>query len=902
MPHSGVQKQAETRGGLQMMAAPLAKLAGGRLQRCIAALPQTGARRLNTIYLVAGLILAVSACDGNSGNRQPTFHALAGSITSAIGTAVDSDVNDPQAPYTSNDTPETAQSLLVPVLLGGFVSRVGSGGGNFLGEGDATDIYQMTLAEGQSVTLFISDHDRENPRAVDIDLEIYDTPDITPETQPVAQSVSASAGAETVRAPKSGRYYIVIHASMGASNYLLTVGWPTTLNTTALQTTAPFIPGEVIVRFKQPMAAASDANYFAAATGLKKKKGATGRTMLFTLNDEGQSLPAKPGGMTAADDGSRLARLKRKTIDTVNALRKRPDIESADLNYLRYATAIPDDEYYPRQWNYPLINLPQAWSVTALPAASEHPVIVAVVDTGVMLNHPDLKANLSPAGYDFISDPAIAADGDGIDDNPDDPGDGDNMQRSSFHGTHVAGIIGAQSNNKIGVSGISWGTNTKIMPIRVLGRGGGTTYDIIQGVRYAAGLSNDSKTVPPQRADIINLSLGGAGFTMAEQAEYNAIRDAGILIVAAAGNGSSANPSYPAAYDSVLSVSAVTLAREKAPYSNFGSTIDIAAPGGDTLVDSDGDGWFDGILSTLAKTDGSNGAREAVYSFAQGTSMAAPHVSGVAAIMKALDARLDSDKFTALLRDGRLTTDLGAPGRDDQFGYGLLDALKAVENIDVELPPIISTNPSGGLNFGPFVTQLEFTTRNAGGGSFSITGVTTDVNWLDVTPRSLEGSEGTFTATVNRADLDDGIYRATITIETDNARSLTVPVTLQVGDRREEGDTGHTYVLLVDPLTLETTHTIAVNNRAGRYDYRFDRVPEGSYFIIAGTDLDNDGLICDPGEACGGYPTIERLQAVSVYSNVDGLDFGSNFEIVIRPLANHPEQPKRHGYSRNPNG
>ena len=847
-------------------------------------------------------IVMVFGCDNKSKENSPIYN-VSGTVTSAIGAAVDSDSNDAEAVYESNDTPATAQPLLNPVLLGGFVSRTGVGSGKFATRGDNTDVYQATLAKGQTITLFISDHDITKPYEIDLDIEIYNTAEITPETQPVALSISATAGTETVRVPENGSYHIIVRAIRGASNYLLTIGQPATLPATALEMDAPFAPGEIIVRFKKSMAAASNSQVFSASTGLVKKKGTAGQTMLFTLGDETQRQQTRQllGISTAASNNTTSEeQLKRETIETIRALRKRPDIESADLNYIRRPAAIPNDQHYPLQWGYPLINLPQAWDVTTLPNANSHQVIVAVVDTGVFLAHPDLQANLLATGYDFISNPSIAADGDGIDDNPDDPGDNATPGGSSFHGTHVTGIIAAQSDNAIGVTGVSWGTSTRVMPVRVLGRGGGTTYDIIQGIRYAAGLSNDSGTVPPQRADIINLSLGGPGFSMTEQAEYNAVRDAGVIIVAAAGNDNTNLPSYPAAYDSVISVSAVTMAQQKAPYSNFGPSVDIAAPGGNTAVDSDGDSYYDGILSTLV--DDATLVREPIYSFAQGTSMATPHVSGVAAILKSLDPQLDPDKFNALLQAGKLTTDLGAPGRDDLYGFGLIDAFKAVENINIDLPPILAIDHSGPLNFGPFVKQLTFTTRNAGGGELIVTTVSDDADWLEITPQALDGSEGLFTVTVNRTGLVDGLYRATITLETDTASSLIIPVTLQVGERHEKGDTGHHFVVLVDPATMETVRTISIDNNNGRYNFQFNSVPEGEYFVIAGTDLDNDGLICDPGEACGGYPTIERLQSIKVYSDASTINFGSNFNIIIRALANSPEQTEMRGFSRYPNG
>jgi serine protease len=176
-----------------------------------------------------------------------------------------------------------------------------------------------------------------------------------------------------------------------------------------------------------------------------------------------------------------------------------------------------------------------------------------------------------------------------------DPGDLAFGQRSSFHGTHVAGTIGAATNNGGGVAGVAWGVT--LVPLRVLGLGGGTSYDVLQAVRYAAGLANDSGTSHP--VDVINLSLGGGGFSSTEQSVYTQARNAGVIVVAAAGNDDSSQLFYPASYAGVVSVSAVDLRLLKAPYSSFGAAVDVAAPGGDTSIDRNGDGYGDGVLSTL---------------------------------------------------------------------------------------------------------------------------------------------------------------------------------------------------------------------------------------------------------------------------------------------------------------
>ncbi len=202
----------------------------------------------------------------------------------------------------------------------------------------------------------------------------------------------------------------------------------------------------------------------------------------------------------------------------------------AEPNYIRRAQRSPSDELFGRQWHYSMINLPGAWDTTTGNAN----VIVAVIDTGVLFNHPDLAARLTETGYDFVSDPDSAMDGDGIDPDPSDAA-AQNPGTGIFHGSHVAGTIAAQTNNGVGVAGVGW--NTRVMPVRALGKGGnGSNYDIMEAVKYAAGLPNDSGKVPAQKADIINLSLSGTSPSDWEQEVLDEVRAEGIIVVAAAGN------------------------------------------------------------------------------------------------------------------------------------------------------------------------------------------------------------------------------------------------------------------------------------------------------------------------------------------------------------------------------
>ena len=348
---------------------------------------------------------------------------------------------------------------------------------------------------------------------------------------------------------------------------------------------------------------------------------------------------------------------------------------AAQVAALPGAPPIPDDPCYPTggdpvrcggagasggQWPLRQIRLPELWQALAEGVLGDpEPVVVAVLDTGYA-RHPDLEGNLdTAAGYDFVS--SAAGDGDGIDPDATDPG-----PRGPWHGTAIAGVIAARTGNGMDVAGIGWpwrGSRITIMPVRVAGQSGATTYDVAQGLRYAAGLDNDSRVLPRSPARIINLSLAeespGPPDEVLEQA-LRAVTAAGAIVVAAAGNRGFAVP-YPASSAYTLAVGSVAVDGTLAATSNFGPEIDVVAPGGDEA----------GEIPTLGVGPGTGPSRWIVRPD-HGTSIAAAHVSGVLALLAGFDRSLTLDDARVLLADAAL--DLGAPGRDDRFGSGLLDA------------------------------------------------------------------------------------------------------------------------------------------------------------------------------------------------------------------------------------
>lgn len=777
---------------------------------------------------------------------------------------IDSDTNNIAAGRSPNDTFLQAQSVPVPSMVGGYVS-FGT---------DIGDIYQVSLSANQVINLSIGN------ASADLDLFLYRQDDTS---NPVDQSIGITPF-ETVTATSAGNYYVKVHAYTGDANYALSFGQQSAGQAAGHH--PEFVPGEIIVRKKNPAtnvaaSATLQAKQMANSLGFNHLGGGEDREMLWQLSDDAsqrqaslQRLGVQSTSHNAASKaGSNLA---ADTLAAVKVLRKRADVASADLNYIRHPSAIPTDPYYARQWHYPLISLPTAWDTS-----TGQNSIVAVIDTGVLMNHPDLQGQFV-TGFDFISNPNVANDGDGIDTNPNDPGDNPGGG-SSYHGTHVSGTVAAVSNNQIGVAGVAW--NAKIMPLRVLGVGGGTDYDINQAMRYAARLSNDSGRLPERKADVINFSLGGEGSSMSTQLAINDVRAAGVIIVAAAGNSASNTPFYPAAYQGVVSVSAVDTQKHLAPYSNFGSSVDVAAPGGDTSVDRNGDGFADGVLSTLASGDAASNSLAYTYQLYQGTSMATPHVAGVVALMKAVDPALSPDSFDKLLQDGKLTQDIGAAGKDDQFGYGLINAQMAVnaKGGGQPAPPSLASAPTG-LNFGANTSSLSLNLFNAGSGELNVSLLQSDQAWLTITATNTVDAHqlGTYTVSVNRTGLTEGVYSASITISS-NGGNLSIPVLMRVGGTTTS-DTGLSYFLLTN-TTTGNQFQLEVVSREGAYQLDFSGVPKGDYWLLGGTDMNNDGILCADGELCGGYPSIERLTPITVDSDIADLKFTANFAQSLQSPA-----------------
>jgi len=351
--------------------------------------------------------------------------------------------------------------------------------------------------------------------------------------------------------------------------------------------------------------------------------------------------------------------------EALRRLRQMPEVAYAEPSYIARATQArpghfaPNDEFYRFQWNMRMIDAERTWGIQK----GDGSVAVAVLDTGVAYEDfgpfrkaPDWGNTVFLPGFDFANG----------DDHPND---------DEGHGTHVASTIAEEANNSEGVAGLAF--ECAIMPVKVLDTAGeGSFFDVAEGVDYAINFTQNGQ----KPVKVINLSLGGPGESRALREAIERAVAAGVTVVASSGNDDASSVDFPAAFPSVIAVGAVDQRKVRARYSNYGSALDLVAPGGDLRRDDDRDGFPDGIAQQTLDSDFVERGRYDVFDYFlfNGTSMATPHVSAAAALLY----RQGITNPVAIQRALELTAeDLGPAGRDDQYGHGLIRPAEALKGL-----------------------------------------------------------------------------------------------------------------------------------------------------------------------------------------------------------------------------
>lgn len=900
-------------------------------RRSARASTQGDARGWRRIAVAAATVLALSGCGGGGGGSDSaapvetpapapaptpaptpttpvTAYTLSGTLSIAPTAAVDSDLNDiNQTPYVVNDLPVIAQALNTPVLLNGTVNVRGTGpAGNNFAPGDEDDYFRVNLVAGQVVELeFATD-----PAQSDVDLYVWSADG----QRIVGASVGVDTRFECVQITTSGTYLVNVYAYTGASIYNLRVGAPGSAGQCAERTAAAsFNPGELmaLARTDGP---GTTAQAQAARRALQQDVGiqavgadrpgphllqlptgaaarARGLAVLAgrALTDRARALGAGTPDTAAAEPPEVLALKYAKRLQASGAY------TYVQPNWVQQPTALwgsfpPDDRNYSYQrWHYEQINLPAAMSrITALATKPALRPVVAVIDDGVVLNHPDLSQQLFSSGRTFASVNAVGDTDSASGDNPQTPAD-----QPIFHGTHVAGTIAASTFDGLGGAGVA--PMAQILPLRVILPRGALSVDIVQAMLYAAGLPNRSGLVPARPADVINLSLGGDRSCDAAYLDaINRVRAAGVVVVAAAGNSGNANPvGTPANCAGAIAVGATNAQRQLTAYSQTGSPIAVAAPGGDTSQSTTGNGAPDGVYSDLATFDAA-GRRQASFGPMQGTSMATPHVVGVVALMRYLNPALSPAQIDTLLAQGALTDDLGPAGRDTRTGWGLINARKAVDAAlaSVGTPPpaaggLVVASP-GAIDVGSFQTTATLTLQASSATAERVLTVTSDQPAVTVQRTAVDSATGlgTWTLTIDRSRYATaGTYYPKLTIALSPTRSFTVQLTVvktASGNAAATATFGPIYVLLIDPDTGSAVTDVQATWSGGRYTWRYDGWTRPRLQVLAGGDLDNDNFICQRGEPCGAYPLLSSNGDASVIT-LTGHRSDLNFEVA--PLS-----------------
>ena len=787
------------------------------------------------------------------------IYGIAGTLFFENNFMLDGDTEDPNNYEEENDSIDEAQSLEIPGNVSGWThGDLNAGTGR-----DPDDYFEIELdGTPHSIILYLGNF--QSPFG-DLDLYLLDS-----DNEIIYESLDFGVPQEDiVTVDEEGTYYIHVesyftHPTAG-TGYMLSVA-PVTEATYHMQQSAlaldnDFKFGEAIVKLKPTPDGDSShdiADRLVAEGHFEKiAGGAPNREFLaqFDVSDAIAGNEVTIYGQTKRFKSRRMAE-RHVTSAMIRRLQRLDEIDIAAPNYRFELFATPNDPSYDDQWHYENVQLPDAWDVTT----GSDDVVVAFIDSGY-IDHPDLIDRLlerddgSIAGYDFASDPVFSGDGDGIDSDAFD-------SHYISHGTAVAGIIGAETDNDEYVAGTTW--ETRLMPIRVSAIDG-YDFEIIQAIRYAAGLENDSGEIPDPKASVANLSLGPPGCSrynrpLSHSALWDDVNskafENGTLLVWASGNSGCPNMESPLSlYEYSINVGATDSSDQRTSYSTYGEELMFMAPGGT---------GFNPVV-TIASDSSSHFVAQVT-----GTSFSAPHVVGVMALMLGANDNNTVYDVYHLLRgthpewdEGPPVIDLLEPGKDLETGYGLIDAKKAVDAASaitgglglIEEPRL--RIPFKALVIPSYQSHMELSYVNVGfgGDPLEITHVTSTADWIS---GSLDES-GRFIVSVDRSKLPapelGGQREALVTVHS-NGGSESLTTLVLIPNSAETGDIGTVYVAAI-PLVDEENPVLEaqLDTSAGEFTFGWEDIADDDYIILSYTNKANWSNVIDLcfvlGEMCG---------------------------------------------------
>ena len=832
-------------------------------------------------------------------------YTINGTLYSNRYTAIDGDVqNTLKYTYTENNSASSAQTLLNPTDVIGHIGDnvvdivVIEGGFCFDNDGDGEcdtetlenfdteDWYKISAAPNLAITLqnegLIYEDLPDNPGdfyccdtdSMDIDLLLYNEDGSLADFSYATDSNTR----QVIVLPDTGTYYAVVKANEGHAKYVLTFG----SNVTGASSFSSLNKNYAKDRFISYIPFGPDYEYNQAdAVSIDVYPEPNINTKFSQLDDAGfkglrrfnLSIDEEFGRIFGnsylndiKDNPEQVQYIKHwKVLQHYRNIYPKLNLE---LDLKAKAMNFTKDPAWVYQWNLQQIGLETA--LTAIGQETKD-VAVAVLDSGSPNTDSTAYTTSAflPGGYDFVPF-SNSGDGDDYDGDPT-----DSSAATDSHGTHVGTTIAALNDgNNINGFGIG------VVPVRVLGADGtGFVSDITQGLLFAGGLPNGSGTTYGGGTPIkvVNMSLGSTGSTCSGgyQGAINDLYDRNISIVSSSGNSGTEEYGSPASCNNVISVAATEATRNRAYYSTYNDLVDIAAPGGDTGADANADGYSDGVLAYGSNED---------LAFYQGTSMASPHVAGAIGILYALVPELLSSQVDALIVDGHLTDDIGAEGKDNEFGYGLLNINKAVTRIIDEegLDFTYGSISPGTINLGKQLNSYDIDVTKVGDGELSVASLENDIpSAISISEINVDANGfGKYRLNLDRSQLPDGLYstRTKVTFSNDNIQSSTA--TIQIGDDRERPYVEYvsTYLWQVDENAGVRTLYFGNDGEMvnGEITFNATDIPNGQYYYSFFTYLDN--FITDVGEFVAVYPGPGSSET---YINLDGEDVDVSVSLEV---------------------